>query len=188
MTYLSNVERRILINQLQILAVLDRKQGKGYESSMRLLAGAMNDADSLEPVRQIAMAEVDEPMTFTFRVLSLYSFLQNAFYALDLKEKLQIDHTALVFPGFDAHSERIYSDHVSFIRNGLGQFTLLEIWNNETPQAPMAPFYRKLLALKVGETDAVLDLAGITDMIETISELLAQTNPNGGQLETASAA
>ena len=188
MTYLSNIERRILINQLQILAMLDRKQAKGYERSLHLLADAADEAGCIESVRQIAMAEVDEPMTFTFRVLSLYSFLQNSFYALDLKEKIQIDHTALVFPGFDVRGERVYSDNVAFIRNGLGQFSLLETRHDEAPQAPMVPFYRDLLALKVDENDDVLDLTEITKVIETINELQAQPPQPSAELKTASAA
>jgi uncharacterized protein YfbU (UPF0304 family) len=187
-TYLSNIERRILINQLQILAMLDRDQGKDYECSLRLLAKDMGYTDCIETVRQIAMARVDEPMTFTFRVLSLYSFLQNSFYALDLQEKIQIDHTALVFPGFNERIERVYSDHASFIRNGLGQFSLLETRKDEEPQAYMAPFYRELLALKMDKNDDVLDLAQITDVIETINGLRAQITKQSVDLETASAA
>lgn len=188
MTHFSDVERRILINQLQILTAIDPKQAHAYERSIRRMTSATNIDGGPEPVRQIAMAEVDEPMTFTFRILSFYSFLQDSFYALDLKEKLRIDHTALVFPGFHEPSEQLYADHVSFIRYNLGQFTLLETRDDEPPQGPMLPFYRELLALKTDRND-VLDHAGITDMIDTINKLHEELSRRGdADLKTASAA
>lgn len=188
MTYLSDAERRILINQLQILTMLDRKQAKDYEHSLHLLDSASGHADCIKSLRQIAMAGADEPMTFAFRVLSLYSFLQSSFYTLDLKEKIQIDHTALIFPGFDERRERVYSDYVSFIRNNLGQFSLLETRDDERPQAAMAPFYKELLALKVEENDDVLDNTQITGVIETINGLRSRMTQDDAELETASAA
>jgi uncharacterized protein YfbU (UPF0304 family) len=188
MTHLSDVERRILDNQLQILTAIDPKQAKSCARSIRRIAGALKADDGPEPSRQIAMAEVDEPMTLTFSILACYAFLQDSFYALDLKEKLGVDHTALVFPGFHEPSEQIYSDHVSFIRYNLGQFTLLETRHEEKPRTEMLPFYRKLLTLPVEDDKARLGFGEITDMIETISELQAQTDQRGAEMATASAA
>jgi hypothetical protein len=52
----------------------------------------------------------------------------------------------------------------------------------------MLPFYRKLLTLPVEDDKARLGFGEITDMIETISELQAQTDQRGAELATASAA
>jgi uncharacterized protein YfbU (UPF0304 family) len=185
---MSSVERRILINQLQILSMLGRDHAAAFKRSARLMENAGCDADMLGLARQITMAEVDEPMTFTFRVLSTYAFLQNSFYALDLKEKIQIDHTLLVFPGFEPERERVFADNFTFIRDHLGQFSLLEIRRSAEPQRPMAPFYRKLLALRADDGGALLDYAGIREMIAAIEALLAQDEDHGVELETASAA
>lgn len=187
MTHLSDVERRILHNQIRILAALDPKQARSCERSIRRIIGAIKDEGGAEPW-QIAMAKVDEPMSLTFNILSRYAFLQDSFYALDLKEKLRIDHTALVFPGFHKPSEQIYSDHVSFIRYNLGQFTLLETRQEERPPAEMLPFYRKLLDLPMAGGGAPLGFDAITDMIATISELRAQTDRPCAEMQSASAA
>jgi uncharacterized protein YfbU (UPF0304 family) len=118
--------------------------------------------------------------------LSRYAFLQDSFYALDLKEKLLVDHTALVFPGFHEPGEQIYSDHVSFIRYNLGQFTLLETRHEEEPRTEMLPFYRKLLALPIEDRKAPLGFDEITGLIATICELQAQADNRYAEMETAS--
>jgi uncharacterized protein YfbU (UPF0304 family) len=188
MAHLSDVERRILNNQIEILTALDPEKGKSCARALRHFSAAMRADGNTEPSRHMAMAEVDEPMSLTFRILSRYAFLQDSFYALDLKEKLRVDHTALVFPGFHEPGEKIYSDHVSFIRYNLGQFTLLETRHEEEPQAAMLPFYRKLLAMPTEDRKAPLGFDEITGLIATISELQTQTDRRRTKMETATAA
>lgn len=188
MTYMSETEWRILINQFRILSMLDREQIQAYERSINMLAKSTSEAEALASVRQIEIAEVDAPMSFTFRILSFYSFLQNSFYALELKEKIQIDHTALVFPGFHETSENEYNDYVSFIRDSLGQFSLLETIALDTPHAPMIPFYKSLLAIRPSCYDTPLDFDGVTDIIGKIEALLMPAPEDATRLETATAA
>lgn len=187
MAYFSDLERRILINQLQLLAMLDRERAAEYERSASLVKEAGQEVDIHGPARQIAMAEVDEPMSFTFRVLSFYSFLQNSFYALDLKEKIRIDRTALVFSGFYPRDEQIYADHMSFIRDHLGQFSLLEMRQTPKPQTPMVPFYKALLALRTDGNDALLDFEGMTGMINMIKELRIPARQNHVEAKASAA-
>lgn len=187
MTHLSDVEQRILYNQIRILAALDPKQANPEERTIRRKIGATRTDVGLGPSRQIAMAEVDEPMSLTFSILSRYTFLQDSFYALELKEKLSVDHTALVFPGFCEPGEQIYSDYVAFIRYNLGQFTLLETRQEEQPQSEMLSFYRKLLDLPMTDKGP-LGFDAITDVIAAISDLQAQSDPRRVEGKTASAA
>ena len=85
MTHLNDIERRILINQMHILASLNPSNAGRYETSIRRLATESVPDIVTAPLKEISQARGKDEMGFTLQLLSFYDDLQNSFYALDFK-------------------------------------------------------------------------------------------------------
>jgi uncharacterized protein YfbU (UPF0304 family) len=170
---LSSSERRILINQMKILASLYPLEAKSYEREITMLSIGSPEVYWQTTLREFNKSRLNEEMNFVYQVLQFYETLQNSYYALDLREKIQLDNSALVFPGFHSTQEAILKDYMNFLLDNLGRFSFLETRKPPHSIRPMREFYQELLKQYSSHDDnALFNFAQITSIIAQISKLL----------------
>lgn len=162
---LTDVERRILINQARILAALYPLKAPEFERTIEILSEGFHEAWEEVILNNLKQPLPKEEMNFIYHVLEMYDWLQKSFYALSFEEKVYIQEQALIFPGFDPKTEARQLAYARFLMGNLDRFAFLEIVNPFAAPKPMREVYTQMLArmprqgaevLSAGQLKAIL--------------------------------
>jgi uncharacterized protein YfbU (UPF0304 family) len=142
---LTDVERRILINQSRILAALYPLEASKFERTILVLSEGYHEAWEEIILAGLRLPYEKEEMNFVYRILEMFDWLQKSYYALSLDDKSQIKESALVFPGFCPRMEGPQLAYARFLMGNLERFAFLEIVNDLTTARPMRGVYERML-------------------------------------------
>lgn len=145
MLNLTDVERRILINQSRILAALYPLEASKFERTILVLSEGYHEAWEEIILAGLRLPFEKEEMNYVYRVLEMFDWLQKSYYALSLDDKSQIKESALVFPGFCPRNEGPQLAYARFLMGNLERFAFLEIVNDLTTPRPMRGTYERML-------------------------------------------
>jgi uncharacterized protein YfbU (UPF0304 family) len=142
---LTDVERRILINQSRILAALYPLKAAEFERTIEILSEGYQEAWEDVVLGGLKTPYPKEEMNFIYRVLEMYDWLQKSYYALSFEEKVCFQEKALVFPGFDPKTEARQLAYSRFLMGNLDRFAFMEVVNPFTAPHPMRDAYETML-------------------------------------------
>lgn len=145
MINITEVERRILINQSRILAALYPLESEQFERAMEILSEGYHEAWEDVILKGLKKPLVKEDMTFIFQALEMYDRLQKSYYALTLDEKLQLPEKNLVFPGFDPKEEPRHLSYSRFLLENVDRFAVVEAADRLMADKPMRDIYERML-------------------------------------------
>jgi uncharacterized protein YfbU (UPF0304 family) len=143
---LSDVDRRILLNQYKILSALYPGDAAHYDRLAEILAEGYYDEWS-----DIVLVDLKKPLPredtdFVLSILTLYDWMQRSYYSLSLYERRGIDDKILRFPGFDANAEARLATYARFLVQRMERFTFLNTALGMTAEAPRCAIYARMLA------------------------------------------
>lgn len=165
---LSDIERRILINQSRILAALYPLETTNFLRAVDLLEGGFHEAWHEVVLRGLKEPFPKEEMNFVYQVLDMYDWLQKSYYALSLDEKLQLREAVLVFPGFGRHSEKQHLAYAYFLIENLERFSFVEVTQPLGTDIAMAETYQQMLEILPPHKDGMLTCAQIVKLITVV--------------------
>jgi uncharacterized protein YfbU (UPF0304 family) len=142
---LSDVERRILINQSRILAALYPLETTEFERTIEILSEGYHEDWPDVVFRGLKVPLLREEMNFVYQVLNMYDWLQKSYYSLTLEEKLQLKERALVFPGFEVGSEGQHLAYARFLLENFDRFSFTEVVKPLNAAKPMRDVYQEML-------------------------------------------
>jgi uncharacterized protein YfbU (UPF0304 family) len=142
---ITDVERRVLINQARILAALYPLEAQQFERTAEILSEGYHEA--WEDVVLVGLKKPlpKEEMNFIYQTLQMYDWLQKSYYALSLDEKLRLPEKSLVFPGFDPKEETRYLSYCRFLLENLERFAFVETAERLIARRPMHGVYDRML-------------------------------------------
>jgi uncharacterized protein YfbU (UPF0304 family) len=143
--HLTDVERRILINQARILAALYPLEAQKFERAVDLLSEGFHEAYEELILDNLKRPLIKEEMNFIYQVLEMYDWLQKSFYALSFEDKVHLPESKLVFPGFCPRNEGRELAYARFLMGNLDRFAFLEIVNPLAAAHPMRDTYHSML-------------------------------------------
>jgi uncharacterized protein YfbU (UPF0304 family) len=142
---LSDVERRILINQSRILAALYPLETTEFERTIEILSEGYHEDWPDIVFKGLKVPLLKEEMNFVYQVLDMYDWLQKSYYSLTLEEKLQLKEQVLVFPGFDAEREEQHLSYARFLLENFDRFSFTEVVKPLNAARPMREVYQEML-------------------------------------------
>ncbi len=145
MLNLTDVERRILINQSRILAALYPLEAPEFERTIKILSEGFQEGYPEIVMKGLKSSFMKEEMNFVYQVLEMYDWLQKSYYALTLEQKLQLKEQTLVFPGFCPETESSHVAYATFLLENLDRFSYVEVRKPLTATQPMREIYREML-------------------------------------------
>lgn len=145
MLNLTDVERRILINQSRILAALYPLESTEFERTIEILSEGYHESWHEVVLKGLKEPFLKEEMNFVYQVLEMYDWLQKSYYALTLEDKLQLKEQMLVFPGFDPKTERRHLAYATFLLENLERFAFVEVSKPLNAPKPMRGTYEEML-------------------------------------------
>lgn len=145
MLNLTDVERRILINQARILAALYPLEAPEFERSIEILSEGYQEGWQDTVLKGLKAPLLKEEMNFVYHILHMYDWLQKSFYSMTMEEKLELKEQRLVFPGFCPKTERSYVAYATFLLKSLGSFSYIEWTKPLHAPHPMRDFYEEML-------------------------------------------
>jgi uncharacterized protein YfbU (UPF0304 family) len=167
---LSDVERRILLNQYKILSALFPAEAEQYDRMAQMLSEGYHDrwadvvsGDMKEPLPK---AETD----FVFDVLVMYDWLQKSFFTLSKPERLEFDEKQLRFPGFDAGAEKRLGVYAKFLLQRMEQFTFLNAAPGMVCSVSMRAIYARMLAALPRVEDRCLSVQEIRRVLNAATK------------------
>lgn len=145
MLNLTDVERRILINQSRILAALYPLEQPEFERAIEILSEGHHEGWQDVVLKGLKSPYLKEDMNFVYQVLEMYDWLQKSYYAISFEDKVQLKEHTLVFPGFDPQQERRHLAYATFLIENLDRFAYVEVVRPLTAPVPMRPAYEEML-------------------------------------------
>lgn len=145
MLNLTDVERRILINQSRILAALYPLEASEFEQVIKILSEGYQENYQDVVLKGLKPSFTKEEMNFVYQVLEMYDWLQKSYYALTLEQKLQLREQTLVFPGFCPDTETSHIAYATFLLENLDRFSYVEVRKPLNASQPMREIYEEML-------------------------------------------
>jgi uncharacterized protein YfbU (UPF0304 family) len=145
MINITDVERRVLINQARILAALYPLEASQFEKTAEILSEGYHEAWEDVVLRGLKQPLPKEEMNFIYQTLEMYDWLQKSYYALSLDEKLRLPERSLVFPGFDPKEEPRFFSYCGFLLENLERFAFVETAERLIAIQPMYGVYERML-------------------------------------------
>jgi uncharacterized protein YfbU (UPF0304 family) len=171
MLNLTDVERRILINQSRILAALYPLESTEFERAIEILSEGYHEAWHEVVLRGLKEPFLKEEMNFVYQVLEMYDCLQKSYYSLTFEDKLQLKEQMLVFPGFDSKTERRHLAYATFLLENLERFAFVEVTKPLTALKPMCETYEEMLKGLPSFTGEVLPPAQLKAVMAYMSAI-----------------
>lgn len=169
MLNLTDVERRILINQSRILAALYPLEASSFEQAAKILAEGFHEEWQEVVQKGLKAPFLKEEMNFVYQVLALYDWLQKSYYALSLEDKLHLQEKTLVFPGFDPVTEKRHLTYAQFLLENLDRFSFTEVVKPLTAPRPMCAIYECMLLELPMDTAGALTAAKLRAVAKYVS-------------------
>lgn len=145
MLNLTDVERRILINQSRILAALYPLEAPEFERAIAILSEGYEEGWQDIVLKGLKSRFLKEDMNFVYHVLEMYDWLQKSYYGLSLEDKLQLKEQTLVFPGFCPKTEKNHIAYATFLLENLDRFGYVEVIRPLHAPQPMRGIYEEML-------------------------------------------
>ncbi len=145
MINITDVERRVLINQARILAALYPLEAGQFERTIEILSEGYHEAWEDVILKGLKKPFLKENMNFIYQTLDMYDWLQKSYYALNLDEKLRLPEKSLVFPGFDPKEEPRHLSYCRFLLENLDRFSFVETADRLIAERPMYEVYGRML-------------------------------------------
>jgi uncharacterized protein YfbU (UPF0304 family) len=173
--HLTDVERRILINQSRILAALYPLKAAEFERTIEILSEGYHEAWEETILGGLKTPFLKEEMNFIYHVLEMYDWLQKSYYALSFEDKVYFQEQSLVFPAFDPKTEARQLAYARFLMGNLDRFAFMEVVNPFAAPHPMRDTYEAMLkrlpkhageVLTTGQLRAVLADLGADVLVE----------------------
>jgi uncharacterized protein YfbU (UPF0304 family) len=142
---ITEVERRVLINQARILAALYPLEAKQFEKTAEILSEGYHEAWEEVVLRGLKKPHPKEDMNFVYQTLEMYDWLQKSYYALNIDEKLRLPERSLVFPGFDPKEEPRFFSYCRFLLENFERFNFVETAERLIAIQPMHGVYERML-------------------------------------------
>jgi uncharacterized protein YfbU (UPF0304 family) len=142
---ITDVERRVLINQSRILAALYPLEASQFERTIEILSEGYHDAWEEVILSGLKKPLLKEDMNFIFQTLEMFDWLQKSYYALQLDDKLQLPERSLIFTGFCAREEPRHLSYCRFLLENLERFAFVETSDNLIAERPMREVYERML-------------------------------------------
>jgi uncharacterized protein YfbU (UPF0304 family) len=167
---ITDVERRVLINQARILAALYPLEAHQFERTAEILSQGYQDAWEDVILAGLKKPFLKETMNFIYQVLDMYDWLQKSYYALTLDEKLRLPEKSLVFPGFCPKEELRHLAYARFLVENLDRFSFVETAEGLMAGRPMSAVYETMLARLPRDGRNVLSAKFLKKMIADLSK------------------
>ena len=145
MINLSDVERRVLINQARILAALYPLEASQFERTIEILSEGYQDAWEEVILDGLKRPLLKEDMNFIYQTLEMYDWLQKSYYALSLDEKMALPERCLIFTGFCLREEKRQFSYCRFLIEHLDRFAFVETTEDLIADQPMYETYERML-------------------------------------------
>ena len=145
MLNLTDVERRILINQSRILAGLYPLKAAEFERTIEILSEGYHEAWEEVILGGLKVPYPKEEMNFIYHVLEMYDWLQKSYYALSFEEKVCFQEKSLIFPAFDPKTEARQIAYARFLMGNLDRFAFMEVVNPFAAPHPMRDTYEAMM-------------------------------------------
>jgi uncharacterized protein YfbU (UPF0304 family) len=142
---ITDVERRVLINQARILAALYPLEADRFERTIEILSEGYHEAWEDVILRGLKQPFLKENMNFIYQTLDMYDWLQKSYYALNLDEKLRLSEKTLIFPGFCPKEEPRHLSYCRFLLENLERFAFVETADRLIAEQPMSAVYERML-------------------------------------------
>lgn len=142
---LTDVQRRILINQYEILAALRPKEAAYFDRCAEIIRRGY-----YEFWPDYVTGDLDDPMAqkeliYVMDVLEMYDRLQVSFDRLPESEKTKVAANEVLFSGFDGGSERAYMAYARFLREKMERFTTVRLDHELDSHFPTRDKYEAML-------------------------------------------
>jgi uncharacterized protein YfbU (UPF0304 family) len=142
---ITDVERRVLINQARILAALYPLEAHRFERTIEILSEGYHEAWEDVVLTGLKKPLIKEDMNLIYQILDMYDWLQKSYYALTLDEKLRLPEKSLIFPGFDPREEPRHLAYGRFLLENMDRFTFVEAADRLIAKQPMCEVYDRML-------------------------------------------
>jgi uncharacterized protein YfbU (UPF0304 family) len=142
---LSDVERRILINQYEILAVLRPKEAESFNRCAEIIRAGYYEMWDDEAIGWLSKPMLRKEMLYVADVLDMYDWLQISYDRLPEAEKATIDASEVLFPGFDGNNETEYMGYARFLREKMDRFTTVGAPHGLNSHHPTRHMYNAML-------------------------------------------
>ncbi len=179
MLNLTDVERRILINQSRILAALYPLEASEFERAIKILSEGYQEGYQEIVLHGLKPSFTKEEMNFVYQVLEMYDWLQKSYYALTFEQKLQLKEQTLIFPGFCPETESSHIAYATFLLENLDRFSYVEVRKPLHAPQPMHDVYHEMLkglADFGGDFLTVSQLKAIIDYISVVKSTTVESH------------
>lgn len=185
MLNLTDVERRILINQSRILAALYPLEASDFERTIKILSEGYQEGWQEAVLKGLKSPLLKEEMNFVYQVLEMYDWLQKSFYGLALDDKLELKEQTLVFPGFCPEKEMDCVAYATFLLEHFDRFSYVEVTRPLHAPRPMRGFYEEMLKGLPSFCGDFLTAAQLKAVISYMSAIQTSSNPSVEPLREA---
>jgi uncharacterized protein YfbU (UPF0304 family) len=162
---ITDVERRVLINQARILAALYPLEARQFERAVEILSEGYHEAWEDVILSGLKKPFLKEDMNFIYQTLEMYDWLQKSYYALSLDEKLRLPERSVIFPGFDPKEEPRHLSYCRFLLENLERFAFVESADRLIAEQPMREIYERMLHLLPRDGRDVLSAKSLRKVI-----------------------
>ena len=145
MINITDVERRVLINQARILAALYPLEAPHFDRAIEILSEGYHEAWEDVILKGLKRPFLKEDMNFIYQTLEMYDWLQKSYYALSIDEKLQLPERCLIFSGFCPKEEPRHLSYCRFLLENLERFSFVETTDRLMAGQPMREIYARML-------------------------------------------
>lgn len=163
---LSDVERRVLVNQYKILSALYPHEADHYDHLSRILVEGYHERWTEAIVGGLKKPLSNEDTDFVFDVLVMYDWMQKSYYSIPKRDRQYINEKRLRFPGFDSESESRLVDYARFLIQRLERFTFLNAAVSAAGKGPTRAAYARMLAVLPAREDRALTLDEIATLLD----------------------
>ena len=145
MINITDVERRVLINQARILAALYPLESRQFERTIEILSEGYHAAWEDVVFKGLKLPFLKEDMNFIYQTLDMYDWLQKSYYALTLDEKVHLPERSLIFCGFCPTQEPRHYSYCRFLLENMDRFAFVETTERLLAEQPMLEVYERML-------------------------------------------
>jgi uncharacterized protein YfbU (UPF0304 family) len=142
---ITDVERRVLINQARILAALYPLDAPQFERTIEILSEGYHEAWEDVILKGLKRPFLKEDMNFIYQTLEMYDWLQKSYYALSIDDKLTLPERCLIFAGFCPKEEPRHLSYCRFLLENLERFAFVETTDRLMAVRPMREIYARML-------------------------------------------
>jgi uncharacterized protein YfbU (UPF0304 family) len=167
---ITDVERRVLINQARILAALYPLEASQFERTIEILSEGYHEAWADVVFKGLKRPFIKEDMNFIYQTLEMYDWLQKSYYALTLDEKVNLPERSLIFCGFCPKEEPRHSSYCRFLLENMDRFAFVETTDCLMADQPMLQVYERMLNKLPRDGRITLSAKSLTQVISELPE------------------